>query len=118
MTRDALTADKPRQNNITYSTVTPPEKSGIIITKYELGNVSKMIRKWTSKTVPKNDAEIASENYAKLYQQILQNGTRNDVHGGPKSSPGAPEGTPPAPGPPRNLAWTHRDFILAVPQLH
>ena len=65
----------------------------------------------------KNDAEIASKNYAKLYQKMLPNGTQNDALGGPKSSPGAPERTPRAPGPPRELPWTPRDLILAAPEV-
>ena len=79
-----------------------------------------MTPKWTPKgfkTASKNDADIASKNYANLYRKILQNGTRNGARGGPKSCPGAPEGTPRAPGPPRELPWSPRDLILAAPEV-
>ena len=58
-----------------------------------------------------------SENNAKLYQNMLQNGNQNGARGGPKSCPGAPEGTPRAPGPPREVPWSPRDFILAAPEV-
>ena len=97
-----------------------PENLTPFVSKFGHQNVCKTTPKWhpkATKTASKNNPEIASKKYCKTYQKLLQNGTQNGARGSLKSSPGAPEGTPRAPGPPQDFPWTPQDLILAVPEL-
>ena len=53
----------------------------------------------------------------KRAKKTPQNGAKMVPGEVQKSCPGAPEGTPRALGPPRELRWTPQDLILAAPEV-